>query len=495
VLRLWFARPFCNQMESEVPGRKLHFALILCVLLGIGFLTTSFVSFYVARDSLQEQIAESTLPLTSDNIYSEIQRDLLQPIFISSLMAHDTFFRDWTLNGEQDSKLVTRYLSEIQKRYGTVTAFFVSDKTKNYYHTSGILKQVSADNPDDSWYFHALNMKDPYEINVDHDTADRSRLTIFVNYQVRDYEGKVIGVTGVGLAVNSVTNLIETYQQRYGRTIYFSDREGNITLHGSDFGNDRTLQAHKSIRPLATQILTSPGTSVSYNDGTQTIFVNSRLVPEFGWLLLVEQHEQLGDQRIENTLLINIAISLFITVLVGFTAYFTIRGYQRRLEELASYDKLTSACNRQVFDLVFEKVTKVCRRRKDPLSMICMDLDQFKEINDTFGHPGGDAALRDVASMIRSLIHEEDTLCRWGGDEFVILLPGRDRSSAMQLARAIADMIRQNGVRFGRENIQLTISAGVTEYRDSETLSSIINRVDQALYSSKNAGRDHISQA
>ncbi|RCK41924.1 diguanylate cyclase [Thalassospira profundimaris] len=482
-------------MESNVPGKKLHFALILCILLGIGFLTTSFVSFYVARDSLQEQIAESTLPLTSDNIYSEIQRDLLQPIFISSLMAHDTFFRDWTLNGEKDTQQVTRYLSEIQKRYGTVTAFFVSDKTRNYYHTDGIIKQVSPDDPDDSWYFHSRDMKEPYEINVDHDTADRSRLTIFVNYQVRDYEGKVIGVTGVGLAVNSVTNLIETYQKRYGRTIYFSDRQGNITLHGSDFGDDKTLQAHESISPLATQILTSPGTSLSYNDGNETIFVNSRLVPEFNWLLLVEQHEHIGDQRIENTLLINIAISLFITLLVGFTAYFTIRSYQKRLEELASFDKLTSACNRQVFDLVFEKVTKACRRRKEPLAMICLDLDQFKEINDTYGHPGGDTALREVASMIRSQISDEDTLCRWGGDEFVILLPGRDRSNAMQVARRIADMIRQNGVRFGRENISLTISAGVTEYRDSEILSSIINRVDQALYSSKNAGRDQISQA
>lgn len=478
-----------------MPGKKLYFAIILSVLLVIGFLTTSFVSFYVARDSLQEQIAQSTLPLTSDNIYSEIQRDLLRPIFISSLMAHDTFVRDWTINGEEDPTKIRRYLAEIQKRYDTVTAFFVSNRTRNYYHPNGILKKVSPDDPADSWYFHAVNLKKPFEINVDHDTADRTRLTIFVNYQVRDFEGNVIGVTGVGLSVHAVTSLIENYQKRYGRTIYFVDREGHVALHGSDFGDAQTLQERKSVAPLATQILTSPGTSLSYSNGADTIFVNSRLVPEFGWLLLVEQRQHLGDGRIESTLLINIAISLFITILVAFTAYFTIRSYQRRLEELASLDKLTSACNRHVFDQVFENAVKSCRRRNSKLALVCLDVDDFKEINDTFGHPGGDIALRDIASIIRSKLDNSDVLCRWGGDEFVLLLPDRDRGRAMDLARMIADTIRETGIRYGRDNIRTTISVGVTEYRDGEDLSTIITRADNALYSAKSNGRDHISQA
>ena len=131
-------------------GKKLYFAIVLCVLLAVGFLTTSFVSFYVARDSLEEQISETTLPLTSDNIYSEIQRDLLQPIFISSLMAHDTFVRDWALSGETDEKRIIKYLTEIQSRYDTITSYFISDKTRNYYHPSGVIKQISEDDPADA---------------------------------------------------------------------------------------------------------------------------------------------------------------------------------------------------------------------------------------------------------------------------------------------------------------------------------------------------------
>ena len=472
-----------------MPGKKIYFAVVLCVLLVVGFLTTSFVSFYVARQSLEHQIAESTLPLTSDNIYSEIQRDLLQPIFISSLMAQDTFVRDWTLSGEEDPQQIIRYLGEIQMRYDTVTSYFISEKTRNYYHPTGVIKQVSEDDPADSWYFQARNNQKPYEINVDSDTADRSRLAVFVNYQVRDYDGNVIGITGVGLSVNSVTRLIETYQKRYGRTIYFVDKEGRITLHGSGFGTSGTLHDRDGIRIHATQILTSPGASITYEDHGETYFVNSRLVPEFGWLLLVEQREHIGDQQIETIFLINIAVSLLITAIVSIAAYLTIRNYQGRLEELASRDKLTGACNRQVFDLVFDNVAKSCKRRDETLGVVCIDLDEFKDVNDTFGHPGGDATLREVASIIRRHSRDSDTLCRWGGDEFILLLPGLDRKDTIAKAREIADAIRENPVRFGRDNIMTTASAGITEYRNGEEF------VDNALYTAKSAGRDHISFA
>lgn len=478
-----------------MQGKKIYFAAILCVLLAVGFLTTSFVSFYVARQSLEEQVSETTLPLTSDNIYSEIQRDLLQPIFISSLMAHDTFVRDWALSGEIDPKKIIRYLTEIQSRYDTITSYFISEETRNYYHPSGVIKQISEDDPADVWYFRTRDAKKPYEINIDYDTVDRSRMSIFVNYQVRDYDGNVIGVTGVGLSVNAVTNLVETYQNRYGRTIYFVDTEGQITLRGSGFGNAENLYERPGMRRLATQILTSPGASLSYDEDGHTYFVNSRLVPEFGWLLIVEQSDYSSNNRLRNTLFANIGISLLITVIVGLVAYLTVRNYQNRLEDLASRDKLTGSLNRQVFDLVFDQVSKSAKRQKSPLSVMCFDLDSFKAINDTYGHPGGDAVLREVLTLIRTHVRESDLICRWGGDEFVVIFPGTGRQDALTKARELADNIREAPVRFGRDKILITISAGVTEYRDGEDLDTLMARVDNALYTAKASGRDHIALA
>lgn len=167
----------------------------LAVLLVSGFLAVSLGGYYVSRDSVREGIIAHELPLAGDNVYSEIQKDLLRPIYISSVMAQDTFLRDWALDGEKDVRQITKYLNEIKTRYETITSFFISEKTRTYYHASGVLKTVRQDDPRDIWYFRVRLMQPPFEINVDPDQANRDAMTIFINYRVFDYSGNYIGVT------------------------------------------------------------------------------------------------------------------------------------------------------------------------------------------------------------------------------------------------------------------------------------------------------------
>ena len=141
--------------------KKLYSAIALAGVLVVGFITSSVISYFLAQDSVSDHIAEETLPLTSDNIYSEIEQDLLRSVLISSLMAHDTLLRDWTLDGEANPEKMVRYLKEIQQKYDTTTAFYVSEETRNYYHASGVLKQVSRDDEQDAWYFRARELHAP----------------------------------------------------------------------------------------------------------------------------------------------------------------------------------------------------------------------------------------------------------------------------------------------------------------------------------------------
>lgn len=476
--------------------RKIVFAAALALLLLTGFLATSLISYFVAQDSLGEQIAEESLPLTSDNIYSEIDRDLLRLILISSLMAHDTFVRDWTLDGEQDADRILRYLEQIQEKYDTTTAFYVSEHTHRYYHPSGVLKTVSPDAPADAWYFRVREMRDPYEINIDQDTADPGRVTIFINYRVTDYDGDFLGATGIGLSLNAVTDLIESYQQRYGRQIYFVDREGKVALNGSGFEGPDRLQRRPGIAAYATRILTNPSVAIDYErpDGT-TVYVNTRLVPEFDWYLVVEQSASQGEARIRRTFAINLAVALAFTALVSVLAYLTLRGYQRRLEQMATTDKLTGTANRQVFDLIFRHDVRLARRRGDPLSVINLDIDGFKRLNDDYGHQGGDVIMQGVIEIVRRHLRETDTICRWGGDEFVVLLNNCGLEQASKLAETIRTAVRREPVRFGREEITVTISLGVAQYQNEEAMAAFLDRADQALYEAKRAGRDRVSMA
>ena len=141
---------------------KRRLVLLVTALLVIAFVATALASYFVSRDALREQVLSSGLPLTSDNIYSEIRKDLLPPIFVSSMMAHDTFLRDWVLDGEQPLIKVTRYLKEVRRRYATVSAFFVSDRTRNYYHPEGVVEQVVRNDPSDAWYFRVRAMDPDY---------------------------------------------------------------------------------------------------------------------------------------------------------------------------------------------------------------------------------------------------------------------------------------------------------------------------------------------
>ena len=478
--------------------KKVYVLVALILLLVAGFLATSLVSYFVARDSIATQISEQALPLTSDNIYSEIQRDLLRPVLISSLMASDTFLQSWILSGEQDSEQVRRYLAEIQDRYAAITAFFISEATRNYYHSSGIIKRVDPDREEDAWYGRVRNMREAYEINIDADTADRSRLSIFINYRVLGPAGNYLGATGVGLAVSSVTALIDNYQQRYGRSIYFVDRQGNITLTGNGdvAPSAERLQDRPGLGTLATQVLSSPSSTLRYTNALdETVYLNSRLVPEFDWYLVVEQNESAAAGQIQNTLLINTSLALLIMGLVVFAAHFTLKTWQGQLELMATTDRLTGVANRHMFEILFEQASKRAQREQKPISLLALDIDHFKKVNDHWGHQGGDVALRSLAELLKTKVRVSDVVCRWGGEEFLLMLDNCSLEEAEERARVLAKAVRELQIPYGREVIRLTVSCGVTVARPGEALESAATRVDKALYSAKDDGRDNVYTA
>lgn len=476
--------------------RKYLFVSALTILMVAGFMATSLTSYFVARDSLASSISDQMLPLTSDNIYSEIQRDLLRPILISSVMATDTFVRDWALSGEEDADRIIAYLEEIQNEYDTITAFYVSEQTRQYYHPTGVLKTVTPQDPDDVWYFRVRDMRTPYEVNVDTDTADRSRVSIFINYRVLDYQGRYMGATGVGLSVQAVTQLIDTYQQRYDRTIYFVDRQGNVTLTGRDYQGANRLQDRPGFATLATQILSSPSTSQDFIDDTGAhIYLNSRLVPEFDWYLIVEQRATATEARLDSTLLSNLGLSAAIMVLVLLIAHLTLRSYQRKLEDMATTDRLTGVANRHLFESIFEHIARSIKRYPRPVSLISIDIDYFKKVNDTHGHHAGDMVLQAVCTVIQENARDTDTLCRWGGEEFVMLLDNCSLDEAIKRADTIREAVKVHKIAFGRMTINVTLSMGVTGYHTGEPLERILARADAALYQAKEEGRDRVISA
>ncbi|MER2492466.1 sensor domain-containing diguanylate cyclase [Catenovulum sediminis] len=466
---------------------KFRFLIVVTLLILSGFIANSLLSYYVAHNAVSKQISESTLPLTGDNIYSEIQRDLMRPIFIASLMAQDTFLRDWALAGETEADALIRYLDGIQQKYNTVTAFFVSENSRKYYHPKGILKTVDRSTAIDSWYFRVAEMPTEYEINVDHDTANPSKLSVFVNYQVFDYQRNFIGATGVGLALDKVQALIDTYKNKYQREVYFVNHSGDVTLRGAQF---QLLDEHPTFALLPDKLKKLKAQQqfkFEYDTQGHLVYVNVRYIPEFDWFLVIEQKDVLEMQKLMDSLLLNILIGIAVSFVVLVLAYWTIAGYQKKLEMMAATDKLSGALNRHSFDIFFERYLVLAERKNLALSGVLLDIDWFKQVNDKHGHLTGDAVIRQAADLVRDNLRESDLLCRWGGEEFLILLPDCNLQAAQKLAEKIRLAFMQAEFIKGE---RLTASFGVGELNHSENKMQWLNKIDQALYQAKNNGRN-----
>ncbi|AKV07204.1 diguanylate cyclase [Pseudomonas fluorescens NCIMB 11764] len=469
--------------------------LTLIALLGAGFLATSFLSYYASRASIRDNIVNTELPLTSDTVYSEIQKDLVRPILISSMMSRDTFMRDWVVNGENDPDQMTRYLNEVMTHYGAYTAFFVSNGTLTYYHAKGVLKQVKANEPRDAWYFRVRDMADPYEINVDPDLANKDNLTFFINYKVYDYNNRFIGAAGVGLTVDAVIKLIDKYQQRYQRSVYFVDSFGRLVLTGAEGGPQgahigQKLSELESMTGLVSQLPKPHSGSYEYSVQGQGHFLNVRFIPELNWYLFVDKREDGALSEIRQSLYLNLLICLLVTLIVLMLLNRVIKRYQGKIQAQATLDSLTELPNRRGFDLLAAQAMHEAQREPKPLTALLLDLDHFKALNDTYGHLAGDQVLIGFARDLESCLRHSDIVCRWGGEEFIVLLKDTDGETGLKIAEKIRQHVEEQRYAYNDQALHLTVSIGLTTLQPDDTLHTLLSRADHAMYRAKQSGRN-----
>ena len=161
-----------------------------------------------------------------------------------------------------------------------------------------------------------------------------------------------------------------------------------------------------------------------------------------------------------------------------------------RLAELATIDELTQLKNRRRFNEDLEHHVALSIRGGTPLSLVLLDVDRFKQYNDTFGHPAGDEVLRGVSATLRACVREHDMVARFGGEEFVVLLPSTDADTALAVAERLRAAIASRTWPLGA----VTASFGVATADPSHPVSaaSLVEQADQALYRAKRAGRDRV---
>jgi len=203
---------------------------------------------------------------------------------------------------------------------------------------------------------------------------------------------------------------------------------------------------------------------------------------------IVNKHVSINVQAaVDHVLIAQISAVFAALAIFGFSWNYKLKKYNAELQRLSHTDLLTDLPNRRKVLAQFESELERARRHGRPFSIIMLDIDHFKNVNDAFGHLVGDKFLISFARVVKESLRGDDLVGRWGGEEFLVLCPGTPPEEARRLAQRIREAVKSHDFETARVH---TVSAGVAASDKDENVDSLLQKADNALYQAKNNGRD-----
>jgi diguanylate cyclase len=172
-----------------------------------------------------------------------------------------------------------------------------------------------------------------------------------------------------------------------------------------------------------------------------------------------------------------------------------LRAELTESRKLLGQDALTGTENRRVMDAILEREMASARKEAEALSVAMIDLDHFKRVNDTYGHAAGDAALVHLTQLAKSMLRGHDAFIRYGGEEFLLVLPQTGLDGALYVAGRLQALLAKSPLIHAGKTIEMRFSAGVAAFKDEDTEASFVARADAALYDAKRSGRNKVVAA
>ena len=447
------------------------------IIIVLSFSISLTIQLFKASENKAHEAREQYL--TANHIYDSIQQEVGTLITISKTMSvnsllHEKLRNETSIPEAEIEKAFSNYLKIIKERFNYKAAYIISEQTHRYYTSKGIEKIVNPQlDPYDIWYQLFLESGKEYDLDTDRDQANDYLWTVFINFRITDENGKMLGVTGVGVTMSALQKMVEQFEEDYKYRINLVDLDGLVQVD-TDSNNIENAYISDVIHDKAGK------DSFTYAQRGLKGFRMTRYMESLEWFLVIQ-----GTNALSTSYLTIILRHVLICIIMLSSYFYVIHriGLRDQQNSFQNYseDELTGLPNRNYFKEAYGELGILNTTRYK--SIVIFDIDKFKSIND---NRDGDQIIRSVTELSKEAIGNQGLLFRWGGDEFVVLLEMTDDEAAetfTTLCRRI------------KEKLSITISVGISKINLSDRIKTNYYRAAQMCYIVKEAGGNGVRKS
>ena len=464
----------------------INIIIIIFVLLVYGTFQLSELSYY--KEMAIDQ-ARNDCRLTALDINSNLSEMASEQIVVSQMMANDRFIRQWVQDetGETNGPKVfqlTDYLNNYKYEYGFNDIFFVSHSTKNFYYDGGFNKKINSKNEYDSWYWNFLKKMEQSDAQVDTDELNDGRVSLYVNCLVQDQGFHTVGVIGVARNLDDYLRKIADYEEEYDVKICLVEVGLKSNSFDEDYGYYHKPESAAELMNLSVNQVAKPlSVGEDYDIFDNNICTNIVYNPDLKWNIVVQRDV---SKTIKSILWrsyqrsIGVLIFVIFYIIITFTLMKRLNAIGRAAENT---DELTGLYNNKIFKELYEKKYRHINSKDETCTLFMVDVDNFKEFNDNYGHLYGNSIIKLVASGLKEMVGNKGLVARWGGDEFIGVMRASEEETKLSLEELMDELKKAD------TNRLVTLSCGLVKLDKNFNMEMNLNMADKALYKSKSNGK------
>ena len=463
-------------------------------LLGALIFGISCVAGYMAISDLvgsqSQQQQQSVSP-----IFDLIETELVEPLHIATTLDKIGVYSEYFMQQNPNEEELVAQLKDYSERFDL--EFYVAhEKSRKQFNSDGrVFKLIEGEV---IWYF---ALKDINDYPVQAVLGKREDVHLYIDVRQYDEEGKFIGFVGVGKSLNDFIASFEQFKSEYGHEFVFVNNNDEIVL--SSNSNLLPREAAVSTDRIGVKSISDLSWYKSFAESTEGEEEPSLVVPSaYGDLLISQLRiESLNwsiylitplskrQNEVGKSFALYIGVGLLFLFVLYNIVHRAVDYYADKMSRRFNYDPLTSLANRRYANLFFARH----RKHHRATAVIMIDLDHFKQVNDNYGHNTGDIVLQSVADLLVKTVRGGDLVVRWGGEEFIIIMPNIDLKEAETIGEECRRLIEENKVEIASSFIQTTASLGISYSRDlADNLTLMVEWADRAMYQAKQEGKNKV---